>query len=53
MLNIKCDIKLEDLKIANLYFVKSEIFHSLGVVDRVSKTQVGENFNLKTLRFKG
>ena len=45
MLKIKCDINQQDLKIVDLYFVKSEQFYSLEVVDRLSETQrqVGEN----------
>ena len=47
MLKIKRDINQQDLKIGNLYFVKSEYFHSLDVVDRVceAQLQVGENSN--------
>ena len=47
MLKIKCDINQPDLKRFDLHFVKSEYFHSLEVVDRVSETQlqVGENSN--------
>ena len=40
MLKIKCDINQQYLKTVNLHFVKSEFFHSLEVVDRVSETQL-------------
>ena len=40
MFKIKCDINQQDLKRADLHFVKSELFHSLEVVDRVSETQL-------------
>ena len=45
MLKLKCDINKQDLNTVDLHFVKSEYFHSLEVVDRVSETQlqVGEN----------
>ena len=45
MLKIKCDINQQYLITVDLHFVKSEYFHSLEVVDRVSETQlqVGEN----------
>ena len=47
MLNIKCDINQQYLKADHPHFVKSDYFHSLEVVDRVSETQlqVGENSN--------
>ena len=47
MLKMKCDINQQDLKRVALHFVKSDHFHSLEVVDRVSETQlqVGENSN--------
>ena len=38
MLKIKCDIKQQDLKTTDLYFVKFE--YSFEVVDRVSETQL-------------
>ena len=55
MLKIKCDINQQDLKRVDLYFVKSEYFHLLEVVDRVSETQlqVDENFRLNSLAVKG
>ena len=40
MVKIKCDINQQDLKRVDLHFVKSEYFHSLEVVDRVSETQL-------------
>ena len=41
MLNIQHDINQPNFKIVNLdHFVKSEYFHSLQVVDRVSETQL-------------
>ena len=45
MLKIKCDITQRYLKIVDPHFVKSDYFHSLEVVNRVSETQlqVGEN----------
>ena len=47
MLNIKFHIIQQYLKTIDLYFVESDNFHSLEVVDRVSETQhqVGENSN--------
>ena len=47
MLKIKCDINQRDLKIGRRRFVKSDYFHSLEVVDRVSETQLdmSENSN--------
>ena len=38
MLEIKCDINQQYLKTVDPHFVKSENFHSLEVVDRVSET---------------
>ena len=45
MFKLKCDINQQYLKTVDLHFVKSNNFHSLEVVDRVSETQlhVGEN----------
>ena len=47
MIKIKCDIKQQYLKRVDLHFVKSNNFHSLEVVDRVSETQLqgSENSN--------
>ena len=47
MLNIKCDIKQQDLKELTSILSNLNNFHSLEVVDRVSETQlqVGENSN--------
>ena len=55
MLKIKSDINQQDVKFVDRYFVKSEWFHSLEVVDRVCETQlhVGENSNWKIWRSKG
>ena len=55
MLKIKCDINQQDLKTIDLHFLKSENFHSLEVVDRVSETQlqVGENSNWIIWQLKG
>ena len=45
MLRLKYDINQQYLKTVDLHLVKSDNFHSLEVVDRVSETQfqVGEN----------
>ena len=56
MLKIKCDINQKDLKRVDLHFFSnSNNFHSLGVVDRVSETQlqVGENSISNNLAVKG
>ena len=55
MLNIKSDINQQDLKRVDLHFVKSDNFHLLVVVDRVSETQfqVGENSNWIIWQLKG
>ena len=54
MWKIKHDINQQSFEIVSLHFVKSELFHPLEVVDRVSETQlkvgetqlqVGENSN--------
>ena len=47
MLKIICDINQQDLKSVDFILSNLNNFHSLEVVDRVSKTQlqVGENSN--------
>ena len=54
-LKIKCKINQQYLNIFDLHFVKSDNFHSLEVVDRVSETQlqVGENSDWIIWRIKG
>ena len=55
MVKIKYDNNQQYLKTVDLHFVKSEYFHSLEVVDRVSETQllVGENSDLIIWLLKG
>ena len=55
MLKKKRDINQQDLKMVDPHFFKSNNFHSLEVVDRVSETQlqVGENSNLIIWLLKG
>ena len=47
MLKIKLDFNQQNLKIVDLHLIKSEYFHSLEVVNRISETQlqVGKNSN--------
>ena len=55
MLKIKCGMNQQYLRSVDPHFVKSEIFKSLEVVDRVSETQiqVGENSDRIIWRSKG